>query len=489
MPRFPTLLLALALLPGCETARNVTSGLIGGDGPAGTAGQPGFVRGFLGGVAAEEPVAAAIARDVLSAGGNAADAVVAAGFAMSVTLPSRAGLGGGGACVVFDRRRGEAEAILFPPGARQFGGPGGIPANADRPAAVPLMARGLFALHTRLPDGRPIEELIAPAEQLARFGAPMSRALSADLAAVQGPLFADPNARVIFSGPQGRPIAVGDRFPNPSLAATLAALRVQGVGDLHVGQLARRLEEASAQAGGGAMTLAELRPALPRVVRVIAVDLPGGVRVGFAPTAGGAAAASALRQLQATGRLDAAQARAQAVLTAAPAAADLAALVNTPLGAPLEGGAPRAFPASAGVVAFDRNGNAASCAFTLNNLFGTGRIAPGMGFLLAAAPGIGPVETPPLAAAIAYAPATRAFRSAGAASGQGDAPVSLAAAIGAETLRNALPSDAAASAAPAAPQGRVQFAACPRFLPGAADLCAAASDPRGTGVALGATER
>ncbi len=67
--------------------------------------------------------------------------------------------------------------------------------------------------------------------------------------------------------------------------------------------------------------------------------------------------------------------------------------------------------------------------------------------------------------------------------------MSLAAAIGAETLRNALPSDAAASAAPAAPQGRVQFAACPRFLPGAADLCAAASDPRGAGVALGATER
>ncbi len=483
MPRLSSLLLALALLPGCETASRVGSGLLGA-GPVGAAGQPGFVRGFLGGVAAEEPVAAAIARDVLSGGGNAADAVVAAGFAMSVTLPSRAGLGGGGACVVFDRRRGEAEAVLFPPGARQ-----GFPANADRPAALPLMARGLFALHTRLPGGRPIEELIAPAEQLARFGAPMSRALATDLAAVHGPLFADPNARAVFADAQGRPVAVGDRFANPSLAATLAALRVQGVGDLHVGQLARRLEESAALAGGGAMALSELRPALPRVVRVIAVDLPGGVRAGFAPTPGGAAAASALRQLQATGRLDAAQARAQAVLAAAPRGADgtpdLAALVN----APLEGASPRAWPASAGVVAFDRDGNAASCAFTLNNLFGTGRVAPGLGFLLAAAPGFGPVETPPLAAAIAYAPVTRAFRSAGAASGQGDAPVSLAAAIGAEALRNALPSDAAASAAPAAPQGRVQFAACPRFLPGAAELCSAASDPRGAGVALGATER
>jgi len=89
--RLAALLLAGLSLAGCETARNATAALTGGTTtPAGT---PGFVRGFLGGVAAEEPVAATIARDVLSAGGNAADAAVAAGFAMAVTLPSRVGLG------------------------------------------------------------------------------------------------------------------------------------------------------------------------------------------------------------------------------------------------------------------------------------------------------------------------------------------------------------------------------------------------------------
>jgi gamma-glutamyltranspeptidase/glutathione hydrolase len=439
-PRLAALLLAGLALAGCDTARSVM-------GTSVQAGSPGFVRGFLGGIAAEEPAAAAIGREVLSAGGSAVDAAVAAAFAMSVTLPSRVGLGGGGACLVFDPRRGEPEAVLFPAGARAS-----IPAGADRPAAIPMLARGLFALHTRQRAGRPFEELMAPAEQLARFGAPMSRALHADLSAVQGPLFSDPQARAVFGNAAGQVVPVGDRFVNPALGATLTALRVSGVGDLHQGTLARRLEEAAPLAGGGAITIAELRPALPRVVRPIIAETGGGARIAFLPESGAAAAAAfeALRS------------------GAAP----------QPAGASL--------PASAGLIVYDRTGMAVTCAFSMNNLFGTGRIAPGLGFLLAAAPNVGRVQPAPLSGAIGYSPNLRAFRLAVAGSGQEAAPLAVAIPAAAQMLRDAT-AEAALAAVPS--PGRSQLGQCPRYLPGWEQLCTTRTDPRGAGVALGATDR
>ena len=64
-------------------------------------GQVGSVQGFLGGVVADEPLAALAGREALSTGANAADAATAIMTTMWVTLPSRAGLGGGGACLAY----------------------------------------------------------------------------------------------------------------------------------------------------------------------------------------------------------------------------------------------------------------------------------------------------------------------------------------------------------------------------------------------------
>jgi gamma-glutamyltranspeptidase/glutathione hydrolase len=51
--------------------------------------------------------------------------------------------------------------------------------------------------------------------------------------------------------------------------------------------------------------------------------------------------------------------------------------------------------------------------------------------------------------------------------------------------------DASAEAAVAAVPnpGRTQLGQCPRYLPGWEQLCTTLSDPRGAGVALGATDR
>ena len=476
--RWRALLLGAAALwlGGCDTMASLNPFGRGGPGP----GTPGFVRGFLGGIAADDPAAALAGRNVLAAGGTAVDAAVAAGFTMAVTLPSRAGIGGGGACLVFNPARATVEAVVFPAGPRS-----GIAAGADRPAAVPMMARGLFALHTRLPR-RPFEELMAPAEQAARFGTEVSRALAEDLAAVAGPLLADPNARAVFARPDGQPRAAGEQLVQPELASTLGALRTAGVGDLYQGGLARRLEEVSRAAGGG-LALEELRAGLPQLLAPIVLPSRGGDRIAFLPPPadGGLAAAAAFAALQSGQSPAEAEARALAVAAAwRQGAGDPQALLAAaqPPASGME-----LLPASAGLLVYDRDGAAVACAFSLNNLFGTGRMAPGMGFLMAAAPNTGTVRPPLLAAAIAYNGNLRAFRAAFAGAGQAAAPMAVAGPAALHLLRGVPPADALAAGVP--PEGRGQLGACLNYLPGTAGRCLTVTDPRGAGVALGTLDR
>ena len=97
----------------------------------------GTVEGFAGLVAADEPRAALIGRDVLANGGNAADAAVAMYFTLAVTLPSRAALTSGGVCLSFDHGDKMAEMLEFLPRA---GRSGGVP---------PRGVRAMAALHAR----------------------------------------------------------------------------------------------------------------------------------------------------------------------------------------------------------------------------------------------------------------------------------------------------------------------------------------------------
>ncbi len=438
-------------------------------------GVPGHVTGFLGAVVADEPRAALIGREMLSEGHNAADTAVAVGLALAVTLPSRAGLGGGGACLAFAAGRdsinkGVPEAVLFVPEA-----PSGAAGAADRPAALPMLARGMFLLHARYGAGD-FGQLVAPAEQLARLGIPASRALVEDLRLVSGPLFADPQARAVFSV-NGAPLQVGQTLQQPALAATLAAIRVEGVGDLYQGGLAQQIVQGSALAGGP-LSLAALRAALPRLAPPIDVDFRYD-RVSFLPPPadGGLAAAAAFATLvQNPQAIEQAGARALAVAARwREGGGDPQALLS----APLPAGSLPPLPASTTFLVLDRDGNAMACALTMNNLFGTGRIVPGIGFLLAASPAS--VPPPLLAAAIAWNRPTHAFRAAAGGSGQEGAP--LAAAL---AMMNTLRSSQAMGALVPEP-GRANVIACSRYLPDQSGTCAWATDPRGFGLATGGT--
>jgi gamma-glutamyltranspeptidase/glutathione hydrolase len=462
----------LAVLPGCSTIDSVTSGIVGPSKPA--AGQQGFVSGFLGGVVADEPRAALAGRDVLSTGGNAADAAVAVALTLAVTYPSRAGLGGGGACIAYSpntdgQARGIPEAVIFTPVA-----PTGQGANADRPAAVPMLARGLFLLHARY-GNQPFETLVASAENMARTGVPASRALVKDLTLVSGPLLADPAARGVFSL-NGVPLAEGQILRQPDLAGTLAQIRTAGVGDLYQGALARRVESASVQIGGP-IQLSDLRGALPRLAAPLIRDFRRDKVAFLPPPADGGLAAEAAFDVLASNpdNLGVAEARSLAVAARYRLGG---ATPEAVLAAPdLPAGGPTLFPASTSFVTVDRVGNAVACALTLDNLFGTGRILPGLGFLAAASPAA--VPPPLLSAGLVWSGREKAFRAAAGGSGQAGAPLAVAAAL-INTLRTGRP-----MSVPVPDPGRANVIACAKYLPGETSQCGWANDPRESGLAVG----
>jgi len=387
-------------------------------------GTVGYVKGFLGGAAADEPRAALIARDVLSAGGGAVDAAVALYFTLAVTLPSSASLGGGGACVVFDKKSQTIEALDFLARA-----PARIGPSVDRPSAVPLNPRGMFALHAKYGRMR-WEQLVSPAANLARFGNPLSRALARDLYAAEGPLLADRESRRIFTRPDGSIVREGDVIEQLDLAAVLSLVR-RAPGAFYSGPFARKLVKAVKEAGGS-LTIEDLRGAIPRWRPTVAVNY-GLLTAHFAPTPGGVTAAqiwTALTKVESYRSADNEERPHLFAETAMRAFADrgrwstdgldievpLDDLVSTAHVEAMMSGysSDRHRPAASlkpppqrrrdqgaatSFVVADRKGSAVACAFSMNNLFGTGRIAPGTGIMLAAAPdrlGQGPWAVGPM---------------------------------------------------------------------------------------------
>ena len=394
-------------------------------------GDVGFIEGFFGAVVADEPRAAEAGRDVLTSGGNAADAAVAMYFTMAATLPSAASLGSGGVCLVHDVRRRVQEAIVFPL----------TPVTGTRgyDISVPMSVRGMALLHARHGRAR-WEVVVANGERLARFGAPVSRVLSRDLQAGARLLGADPEARRVYDRGGGVAVSEGDIFRQGDLGAMLGAIKSRGGGDLFQGPLARQVTEAVQQAGGG-LTMQHMREAVPRAVPALQVRF-GDHMAAFAPPpfSGGQAAAAAFEGQGGGG------------------------------GGAIGGG-------EAGIVAVDRDGNAVSCVFTMNQLFGARRVAPGTGVMLAAASGPGMSQATPILVSNVN---NGEFLLAGAASGGAGAPAALGMASRTVLQNHGQLSDAVAGTS----GGVLSIFTCSRGLKLDRRLCQAIADPRGNGLAL-----
>jgi gamma-glutamyltranspeptidase/glutathione hydrolase len=309
----------------------------------------GYVPVRLAAVAADEPAAAEAASRMLSAGGTAADAAAAAGFVMAVALPSRAGLAGGGVCLLYDADRKSVRTIDFAP----RGEPGGV--------AVPTLAAGLSAMHGMKGRLR-WPQVVTPAEQLMRGATPLSRAAAESWAEA----LRDPGVAAILL-PDGRAPREGERMVRPELVETLTRIRTQ----LAPGQVvADQVAQAVGTDAGRFRATADVRDAVEFV--------SGDDRI-YLPTAA---------------MPDSAMARVRTAVTA-PSAQRAERLAEA-LRAIVQTGAPPA----ATVAVVDRFENSAACALTMGGRFGARRGVAGTGMILGAA-----VAPTPAALAIAINPA------------------------------------------------------------------------------------
>lgn len=407
--------------------------------PVGTVGH---VRGFAGMVAADEPRAAVVGRDVLSAGGNAADAATAMYFAMAVTYPSAASLGGGGSCIVHDKGKKKIEVMEFPAIASTMAG--------SLPSAVPANPRGFFALHAKYGKLR-FESLLAEPERMARLGVPVSRALANDLSKALPVLGRDPGARSVFFRPDGSILREGDMLAQPQLAAVIANIR-RNTGDFYVGIGARDLVR-GVQAAGGTLTLEDLRDIKPAWRETLTVKIGlDTAHLAPPPSVGSTLAGQMIGALWGRWKDAPEEERSHLVAeTSARAFADrsrwmmpsgwsredvsgllaaerLTVMMNdyNPAGHVAVSGMsapPSDFPLGAGLVVMDGEGSAVACGVTTHGLFGTGRIAPGTGIVLAGIPG--PFGPPPITTLITMNHNSNEVRFVGTSSGGATAPLAL----------------------------------------------------------------
>jgi gamma-glutamyltranspeptidase / glutathione hydrolase len=317
-------------------------------------------------VVGDEPFAVKVGAATLAQGGSAVDAATAMYFALAVTYPVAAGLGGGGICIVHDPVRNQTEEFDFL--ARDSASGGAY--------AVPGSVRG-FALMQTAYGNLPWQKVVSPAEVYARTGFPLSRALAERLTNAGDVVRLDAGLAAVFMDESGRTKAAGTVASNPDLAETLSAIRQQGPDALYSGAVAEKIL-AYSTSEGGAIERSEL--ATYKATRTTPRVMQMGSDYVFIPaphTGAGAFAGALLDNL----------ARAQATQSGSR---DLQAAVAYAVQQTLRDFKLDALPKDLGATGFaatDARGQAAACAVTMNGPFGSGHTALGSGVTLAHAPG------------------------------------------------------------------------------------------------------
>jgi len=271
-------------------------------------------HGRNGVVVAQNHEAAAAGAAILEAGGNAADAAVAAAFALAAVEPWNSGLGGIGFGVVLEAGASRAQVVDFGPVAPRRADPADYPLtgamkldlfawpevegdrNIHGPLSfcIPSSVAGYVALHERFGTRIPVAELLAPAIALARRGLAQDWYATLKIASSAAVLRLYPESARLYLPDGLPPVPPYQGVPGfrtlGNLGATLERLAAAGLDDFYRGELARDLA-ADIAAVGGIVDAQDLAACRASVREAPVIDWRGTHRIH---TAGGLTAAPTL---------------------------------------------------------------------------------------------------------------------------------------------------------------------------------------------------
>jgi gamma-glutamyltranspeptidase / glutathione hydrolase len=223
-----------------------------------------------GAVASPHHLASAAGQAVLSAGGNAVDAVVAANLALAVVTPYHCGAGGDLLAIVWDGAAtgvvsvGRAPTAATPQAIRDaiaaghgdsgvsLAGTGGMPTFGALAVTVPGAIAGWFHLLERW-GTRSFAEVAAAALGYARDGFPVSAQGAAHVERARASIGGQPGWEASFGA-----MRAGETFMQPDLASALALLCEDGPQAFYGGAIGAAVVDVLQEAGS-TMSAADLR--------------------------------------------------------------------------------------------------------------------------------------------------------------------------------------------------------------------------------------
>jgi gamma-glutamyltranspeptidase/glutathione hydrolase len=374
-------------------------------------------RSEAGMVSTAHPLATEAGVRMLELGGNAADAAVAAGFAIAVVEPTMNSIGGRNQILV-GRPDGTFHGIDGTTQAPWDYDPETAPQASYGYAVIgiPGVVDGLLKLHGDH-GSLPLETVMGPAVDYAANGYRILPADAARLASGADDALEFPATAAIYYRPDGVPYHAGDLLRQPEYARTLRSIMKGGREIFYEGAIAQAMAEDFA-ANGSVVTLEAISQYEAEDARIVRGSYRGYELVGMDIPAAGALTIEALHimerfdpksmseaewfavvgqalsiaapELRALGT-DSAAARVTSKEWAARMATEVAAPAGSAVGTGGSGPAGRSAPAATPdeqghtthLSAADANGMVVSLTQTLGPNMGSKVVTPGLGFLYA----------------------------------------------------------------------------------------------------------